>query len=109
MPDGIYTPTRVLHGTTNAVMYLQLTMAAHLPDDLRHNILWWLDDIFIHYETLDDHLLDIRRFFEFCVTRNFKLHPENSLYFLPLSVGMVDLFPRMESVSAQDSLKEFAT
>lgn len=38
-PDGIYTPTRVLHGTMNAVMCLQYTLATLLSDYLRANIL----------------------------------------------------------------------
>lgn len=54
--DGIYIPTRVLRGTTNAVMYLQATLAALMPDELRPNILWWWDDIHIHSKTVLNHL-----------------------------------------------------
>lgn len=74
-PDGVYTPTRVLHGTTNAVMFLQSTLASCMPDDLRNRTLWWLDDILIFSETVTDHLAAIQRFLEFCVEYNFRLHP----------------------------------
>lgn len=30
-PDGVYTPARVLHGTTNFVLYLQSTNGSKLP------------------------------------------------------------------------------
>lgn len=74
-PDGIITPTRVLHGTTNAVMFLQSTLATHLPAVLRQFLLWWLDDILLHSKTINDHLDGIRRLFDFCVEFNLKLHP----------------------------------
>lgn len=75
-PDGIFSPTRVLHGTTNAVLFLQSTLAACLPQNLRSQILWWLDDILIFSETIPDHLLAIQRFLAFCLNHNFRLHPE---------------------------------
>ncbi len=30
-PEGVYTPTRVLHGTTNAVTYLQSSLCSNYP------------------------------------------------------------------------------
>lgn len=74
-PDGIYSPTRVLHGTTNAVMFLQSTISSNIPADLRPHILFWLDDILLHSRTIDDHLDAIRLLFSFCKKFNFKLHP----------------------------------
>lgn len=43
-PDGIFSHTRVLHGMTNAFIYIQATLDALMPEKLRQNILWWLDD-----------------------------------------------------------------
>lgn len=74
-PDGVYSPTRVLHGTTNAVLYLQSTLSAHLPADLRRSVLLWLDDILAHAPTTIELLTAIRLFFELCSERNLKLHP----------------------------------
>lgn len=52
-PDGIYSPTRVLHGKTNVVIYLQSTLAAFLPGDLHPFVLWLLNDIHIYTPTID--------------------------------------------------------
>lgn len=38
-PDGIFTPTCVLHGTTNVVTHLQLAFASLLPEDLKNALL----------------------------------------------------------------------
>ena len=35
-PDGIYSPTRVLHGTTNAVAHLQSSLAEVLPKNIKN-------------------------------------------------------------------------
>lgn len=56
-------------------MYLQATLAALLPDSLRSNVLWWLDDILIHAETVTEHFNAVSLFFSFCVQHNFKMHP----------------------------------
>ena len=74
-PDGIYSPTRVLHGTTNAVTHLQSSLAAVLPPELRRQLLCWLDDALIHDATISGLLKSIRRFFALCVKYNLKLHP----------------------------------
>lgn len=67
----------------NDIMYLQSTLASHLPVDIRRHLLWWLDDILIHSKTIDDHLDSLKLFFSFCVEYNFKLHPTKSIIFAP--------------------------
>lgn len=62
-PDGIFSPTRVLPGTTNAVTYLQLTLAHHLPSDLFDSFLFWLGDVLIYACTAEELLKSIRHFF----------------------------------------------
>lgn len=34
-PDVTYPPTKILHGTTNAIMFLQSTLVDYMPDDVR--------------------------------------------------------------------------
>lgn len=80
-PEGFYTPTWVPHGTMNAVMYLRSTFAAILPDRLRPNIFWWLNDILLHSATSSNHICVVTRFFDFCGKFNFKLHPRKCTLF----------------------------
>jgi hypothetical protein len=46
-PDGVYAPTRVLHGTRNATQYLQYVLVV-MMDDIKNNIKVWLDDCLLH-------------------------------------------------------------
>jgi transposase InsO family protein len=80
-PDGIYTPTRVLHGTTNAVTHLQSALAEIIPDDLRPNLLYWLDDILIHAPAANLFIQAIEKFFSLCVQWNLKLHPAKCILY----------------------------
>jgi len=80
-PDGIFTPTRVLHGTTNAVTYLQSTLAEIIPPELRSSILFWLDDILLHSPTVTGLLAAIKTLFGLCHSRNIRLHPDKCVLF----------------------------
>lgn len=80
-PDGVFTPTRVLHGTTNAVAHLQSTLSAEIPIDLRKNLLQWLDDILLHCPTILSLLDAIETFLKLCVRLNLRLHPAKCLLF----------------------------
>lgn len=62
-PDGIFSPTRVLHSTTNRVTYLQSTLAYLLPCDLLDSFLSCLDDVLIYACAADEILKYIRRLF----------------------------------------------
>lgn len=73
--DSIYLLTRVLQETRNAIMDLHLTLAAYLPDKLRPNILWWLDDNLDNSKTATDSCNSISLLFWFCTEYNFNLHP----------------------------------
>lgn len=81
LPGGIYSPTRVLHGTTSAVIFLQSTLSNILSADLRHYLLWWLDDIFIHTKTIDYHFLVVQKLSDFCIYYNLRLHPAKYVLF----------------------------
>ena len=80
-PDGIYSPTRVLHGTTNAVTHLQSSLVEIIPDDLKDKILRGLDDILLHDRTVKGLLLAIQTFLGVCVEWNIKLHPAKYVFF----------------------------
>lgn len=74
-PGGIFTPTRVIHVTTNAVVHLQSSIAGIIPDDLKHHILIWLGDVLLYPEIFDELFESVRSFFALCVKYNLRLHP----------------------------------
>eukprot|EP00171_Calliarthron_tuberculosum_P003723 IDg3723t1 len=74
-PDGVFTPTRVLHGTTNAVAHLQSSLSQEVPEELRTAWLHWLDDILLHNQSADRLLANIEALFKMCNKLNLKLHP----------------------------------
>ena len=79
--DGVCTPTRVLQGTTNAVIYLQYTLAYLLRPDLLNDVLYWLEDILLHYKTIDGVLKSMENLFSMFKDRNLMLHPEKCCFF----------------------------
>lgn len=74
-PDGIFTPTRVLHETTSVVLHLQTLFSTELPLELLEHVLCWVDDCLLHKEATVTLLRDPRLFFELCVKYNWKLNP----------------------------------
>lgn len=73
--ENVFTPRRVLHGTTNAVLHLQSFMTTNLPHDLKEKVLMWVDDILLHDEPERAIVDNLKRFFMFCDEFNIKLHP----------------------------------
>ena len=73
-PDGIYSPTRVLHGTRNALSHMQSELQGILGP-LAEQILAWLDDLLLHAIDEDSLLHYLRIFFQICRDSNIKLHP----------------------------------
>lgn len=80
-PDGVFSPTRVPHGTTNAVTHLQSSIMSTLPDTLKPDVLLWLDDCLLHSPSISHYLVSIRRFLEYCAQYNWKLHPAKCVLF----------------------------
>jgi hypothetical protein len=60
-PDGVYTPTRVLHEMRNAAQHLEFVLVVMI-DDIKINIKEWLDGCLLHTIT-EDVLLEILNFF----------------------------------------------
>lgn len=54
-PFGIYTPSRVLHGTTNATVHMQAGIEG-IIDPVRDNVENFMDDIAPHNETEEGYL-----------------------------------------------------
>lgn len=80
-PHGIFSPTRVLHGTTNAVAHLQSALAEVIPTNLRKKLLVWLDDILLHDKTVSGILDSVQEMLHFCGKFNLKLHPGKCILF----------------------------
>jgi hypothetical protein len=79
-PDGVYSPTRVLHGTTNAVTHMQSVLQG-VFDPLAAHLLAWLDDLLLHASSAA-HLLDyLRIFFTLCREFRLKLHPDKCVLY----------------------------
>jgi hypothetical protein len=51
-PDGVYTLTRVLHETRNAMQHLQIVLVV-MMDDIKSNIKARLDDCLLHRKSED--------------------------------------------------------
>lgn len=75
-PNGIYTPTRLLHGTNNAVTYLQSTLAAILAASIFHNILYWIEDIMCHAATITELFQTTSKMLGLLDNHNLKRHPD---------------------------------
>jgi Reverse transcriptase (RNA-dependent DNA polymerase) len=79
-PDGVYTPTRVRHGTRNATRHLQSVLVV-MMDDIKSNIKVWLDDCLLHTKTEDDFLATLSFVFKQCQKYILKLHASKCVLF----------------------------
>ena len=79
-PDGVYSPTRVLHGSSNAVTHLQASLQ-EVFRILQVHLLSWLDDLLLHSPTLPQFFEYLRTFFTLCRQHNLKLHPGKCVLF----------------------------
>jgi hypothetical protein len=79
-PDGVYTPTRVLHGTRKATQHLQ-TVLVVMMDDIKSNIKVWLNDCLLHAKTEDDSLATLNFFFKQCQEHRLTLHSSKFVLF----------------------------
>ena len=80
-PDGVFSPTRVLHGQTNAVAFFQSSLQQLLLP-LRDKILQWLDDLLFHCKDFNELLCGLRSFFEICRASHIKLHARKCKFFM---------------------------
>jgi len=74
-PSGIYTPTRVLMGASDAVAYTQETMERVMAPLLNRGVKVWLDDV-LGYAKSEEELLDrVETVLKRCRKFGLKLHP----------------------------------
>jgi Reverse transcriptase (RNA-dependent DNA polymerase) len=79
-PDGVYTPTRVLHGQRNATQHLQ-SVLVFMMSDIKSKIKVQLDDCLLHTKTEDDLLATLNIFFKKCQEHGLKLHASKCVLF----------------------------
>jgi hypothetical protein len=103
-PDGVNTPTRVLHGTRNATQHLQSVLVV-MMDHIKSNIKVWLNDCLLHTKTEDDLLTTLNFFFKQCQEHRLKLHASKCVSFAPRCGIVEDLVPWMGYVSMQRTWK----
>lgn len=79
--EGMYTPTRVPMGASDAVAYCQSAVQLMFHELLYHGILAWLDDV-LGYASSEDSLLDIMEsFFDIASGYGLKLHPKKCQFY----------------------------
>jgi hypothetical protein len=79
-PDGVYTPTRVLHGTRHATQHLQ-SVLVFMMYDIKSSIKVWLNDCLLHTKTEDDLLATHIIIFKKCQEHGLKLHASKCVLF----------------------------
>jgi Reverse transcriptase (RNA-dependent DNA polymerase) len=79
-PDGVFTPTSVLHGTRNATQNMQSVFVV-MMDYSKSNIKVWLDDCLLHTKPEHDFLATLSFFFKKCQEQGLKLHASKCLLF----------------------------
>jgi Reverse transcriptase (RNA-dependent DNA polymerase) len=82
-PEGVFTPTRALHGTSNAVLHMQAAVQGIL-NPLSEQLVAWLDDLLLHATADSLMLAHLRTFFTLCREYNLKLHPGKCTLFADL-------------------------
>lgn len=80
-PDNVFTPTRVPHGTTNAVLHLQSFLSTNAPAEVKQRMLLWVDDCLFHAPTATDLIKCLQSFFQFCSTYNLRLNPQKCVLY----------------------------
>lgn len=61
--------------------HLQSSLSLTLPDDIRRNLLWWLDDCLLYSPDIDEFIHCVRCFLDYCKDFEWKLHLEKCILF----------------------------
>lgn len=80
-PDNVFTPTRVPHGTTNAVLHLQSFLSTNVPAAVKKHMLLWVDDCLFHAPSISELLSCLQSFLQFCSDFNLRLHPKKCVLY----------------------------
>jgi Reverse transcriptase (RNA-dependent DNA polymerase) len=76
-PFGVFTPTRVLHGTTNSTAHTQACIE-QLLENIRDNVAIWLDDVAPHGATETEYLDAFEELFRRVQQARLKLHAKKA-------------------------------
>jgi hypothetical protein len=78
-PFGVYTPTRVIHGTTNATMHMQ-AVVEHTLTGIRPNLASGLDDVSPHGKSETEYLDALEKIFCSVEQAGLKLHTKKATF-----------------------------
>lgn len=78
-PIGVFTPTCILQGSTDAGNHFQ-SVTSNSFDEIGDNLLQYLDDFLLHAVDETNLLSFIEFFFEICQQKGFKRQVEKSLF-----------------------------
>jgi hypothetical protein len=73
----VFTPTRVLHGTTNATAHMQAYIE-QLLENIRDNVAIWLDDVAPHGATKTEYLDALEEFFRRVQQARLRMHAKKA-------------------------------
>lgn len=73
---AVYTPTRVIMGAVDAVMYFQSTMQKCFEERLYKSLILWIDDLLSYATNVDDLLENMEYIFRTCDKYCLKLNPD---------------------------------
>ena len=79
--DGIYSPTRVPQGCTDAALHFQATMEECFKQLLYSHLLIWIDDMLLFGKTINEYLDALEKFFKLLVEFGLKLSVKKSSLF----------------------------
>ena len=71
-PIGVFSPTRILQGSTDSANHFQAATSLAFSE-LHNHMLQWLDDFLLHASTEEELLSHVRRFLEICNERGLKI------------------------------------
>ncbi|KAH9100150.1 hypothetical protein LEN26_016133 [Aphanomyces euteiches] len=80
-PIGVVTPTRVLMGQTDAVVYCQGVVDELFGEMIMQGLIGWLDDLLGYARSAEDLLGLLRRVLAICQEYGLKLHPKKCVFF----------------------------
>ncbi|KAF0730914.1 hypothetical protein Ae201684_011796 [Aphanomyces euteiches] len=105
-PFGVYTPTRVLMGQTDAVAFCQSAVDFTFADLLFKGLLAWLDDMLGYAEITDDLFDLLEQVLTICSKFGLKLNPRKCDFFLARLNGAASLCALAPPITAAD-LQQF--
>lgn len=62
-PDGIYSPTRIMHGQRNEMDFCQSSVQK-ISENVSQNLLQWLDDMFLYEPNAKSQVNVLETFFQ---------------------------------------------